>query len=40
VLGIITLFIGAIAVRSLVALQHGRFLPAAAGSSVVARNQS
>jgi tellurite resistance protein len=37
VLGMITLFIGAIAARSLVALQQGRFLPSPAGRSVVAR---
>jgi tellurite resistance protein len=37
VLGVITLFIGGIAVRSLVALQQGRFLPVPAGRLTVAR---
>jgi tellurite resistance protein len=37
VLGLITLFIGAIAVRSLVALQQGRFVPAATGNTAGAR---
>jgi tellurite resistance protein len=37
VLGIITLFIGGIAVRSLVALQQDRFLPVLAGQPVLAR---
>jgi tellurite resistance protein len=40
VLGVITLFIGGIAVRSLVALQQGRFVPAPAGRSAVAGYQA
>jgi tellurite resistance protein len=39
VLGLITLFIGAIAVRTLVALRQGRFLPVPASRSAVARYQ-
>jgi tellurite resistance protein len=40
VLGVITLFVGGIVVRSLIALRQGRFLPAPAGRSMVARYQS